>query len=143
MNGYEIMKQIKSSTKYWKPTTGAVYPTLDGLRRKGLIRIEEKGERSQKVYALTAKGEALAMQISEGMRRRLRDQTSRRAMDSLMWPDEDEKIRDAFERLNLEVFDFRECLRKSCKDNRSVSKAMKRIDDMISELRRGRKGIKI
>ncbi len=55
-HGYELMKEIEKHTGN-KPSTSQIYPFLDQLKKSGLVRIEETGERDKKVYALTKKGE--------------------------------------------------------------------------------------
>ncbi|NAZ25574.1 MULTISPECIES: PadR family transcriptional regulator [Thermofilum] len=55
MTGIEIIEEIEAMTLgFWKPSPGAVYPTLKLLEKNGLVRHEEKGW--QKVYYLTDKG---------------------------------------------------------------------------------------
>ncbi len=52
--GYEIMKKIKERTKFWKPSSGSIYPALQSLVKKGFIRKVEDGRK--KKYVLTKKG---------------------------------------------------------------------------------------
>lgn len=64
-HGYEIIKSIKEETG-WKPSPGAVYPTLHDLKKKGLI--EEKKVERRISYKLTNEGKAIAEKIDENMK---------------------------------------------------------------------------
>jgi DNA-binding PadR family transcriptional regulator len=63
-HGYEIIKSIKEETG-WKPSPGAVYPTLHELKKRGLI--EEKKVERRISYKLTAEGKIAAEKIEENM----------------------------------------------------------------------------
>jgi DNA-binding PadR family transcriptional regulator len=55
MTGIEVIEEIEAMTLgFWRPSPGAVYPTLKLLERNGLVRHENRGW--QKVYYLTDKG---------------------------------------------------------------------------------------
>lgn len=59
MHGYQIIRAIEArSGGAWKPTPGAVYPTLQVLDDEGLVSAEQVGER--KVYSLTDTGRLAA-----------------------------------------------------------------------------------
>ncbi|WP_228513904.1 PadR family transcriptional regulator [Frondihabitans sp. VKM Ac-2883] len=59
MHGYQIIRAIEArSGGAWKPTPGAVYPTLQVLDDEGLVSAEQVGER--KVYSLTDTGRVAA-----------------------------------------------------------------------------------
>ncbi len=64
-HGYEIIKCIKEDTG-WKPSPGAVYPTLHGLKKKGLI--EEKKDERRISYSLTTKGKEMTKKVEESMK---------------------------------------------------------------------------
>jgi len=135
MNGYELVKEIESNTKYWKPTTGAIYPTLYKLKAMGLIKVEKTGNRDQKVYTLTEPGMVLARQIIEKMSKKIRDLKSRRILDSLMWPDEPEDIQEIFETLFITIFDFRSSLKEKYRNSAAIKKTKEKLIKIIKELK--------
>jgi len=135
MNGYELMKEIESHTKCWKPTTGAIYPTLYKLKSMKLIKIEKIGNRDQKVYTLTNSGKSLAKQIMENVRKRIRDVKSRRILDSLMWPEEPEEIQEIFETLFITIFDFRSSLKNKYMNSVHMKKTKEKLIEIIKELK--------
>ena len=56
-SGYDMLKDIESKTDgKWVPSKGMIYPLLDEMEEKGLIEIQEIGERSKKIYRITEKG---------------------------------------------------------------------------------------
>lgn len=64
MHGYQIIRAIEArSGGAWKPTPGAVYPTLQVLDDEGLVSAEQVGER--KVYSLTDTGRLAAAAAAE------------------------------------------------------------------------------
>jgi DNA-binding PadR family transcriptional regulator len=64
-HGYDIIKSIESETG-WKPSPGAVYPTLHDLKKKGLI--EEKKVERRISYKLTTEGKITVEKIEENMK---------------------------------------------------------------------------
>jgi len=55
--GYDLIKDIERKTDgKWVPSKGLIYPILDEMEERGLIEIQEVGERSKKVYRITEKG---------------------------------------------------------------------------------------
>ena len=54
MSGYDLIKEIYSSTGSWKPSFGSMYPLLKELHNKRLVSI--KVVNRKKVYSLTAQG---------------------------------------------------------------------------------------
>jgi DNA-binding PadR family transcriptional regulator len=64
-HGYEIIKSIKEETG-WKPSPGAVYPTLHELKKSGLI--EEKRVERRIYYKLTTEGKIATKKIEENMK---------------------------------------------------------------------------
>lgn len=54
-HGYELMKEIEDATGR-RPSASQVYPFLQKLEERGLVRAEETGDRGKKVYALTEEG---------------------------------------------------------------------------------------
>lgn len=57
MSGYELISDFDAVTGgTWHPGPGSIYPTLDGLRKSGLIEVVSRGHRSKQTYSLTRKG---------------------------------------------------------------------------------------
>lgn len=67
MHGYEMIRQIDDrSGGRWKPSPGAVYPTLQQLADEGLVTVvEEDGKR---IFSLTDEGRAAVDDLSDGDR---------------------------------------------------------------------------
>jgi DNA-binding PadR family transcriptional regulator len=65
MHGYQLMEAINERTNgAWRPSPGAVYPTLDQLEDEGLATIQHEGGR--RLVTLTERGrEHLAEHIAE------------------------------------------------------------------------------
>ncbi|HEX4088484.1 MAG TPA: PadR family transcriptional regulator [Trebonia sp.] len=60
-NGYQIISEIdERSDGAWRPSPGAVYPSLAQLAREGLIAAEESGGR--RTFSLTDAGRAYVEQ---------------------------------------------------------------------------------
>jgi len=62
IHGYEIMVSMEEETG-WKPSPGAIYPTLHKLKRRGLVR-EVKDEKTIS-YELTPKGLELTNMLEQ------------------------------------------------------------------------------
>lgn len=59
MHGYEIISTLETKSHgMWRPSPGSVYPTLQLLEEKGLVKSRE--ESGKKVYELTADGKTAA-----------------------------------------------------------------------------------
>jgi len=57
MHGYQLMQAISDRTNgAWRPSPGAVYPTLDQLEDEGLATIQQEGGR--RLVTLTPQGQA-------------------------------------------------------------------------------------
>ena len=135
MNGYEIMKEIQSYTEFWKPATGAIYPTLFALREKGLVKIDKTGNRNQKIYSLTHSGKTMTKQIMDDKIRKFRDPKVRRIVDSFLWPEEPDDIREIFETLHINLFDFRSSLKRKYKNLSHMKKSKDKLNRVIKEIR--------
>ncbi|MHA1332841.1 MAG: PadR family transcriptional regulator [Candidatus Odinarchaeia archaeon] len=61
--GYELIKEIKLKTGFWKPSTGSIYPLLQKLEANNLVVSKEEGRR--KVYEITAKGVEILDKLRE------------------------------------------------------------------------------
>jgi len=58
-NGYQIMQEVQERSEgVWRPSPGSVYPALQQLEDEGLIRAEEGGGRTGRVFELTEAGTA-------------------------------------------------------------------------------------
>jgi DNA-binding PadR family transcriptional regulator len=63
MHGYEMIQEItERSGRFWKPSPGSVYPTLQLLADEGLISTEE-GRGGKRLYQLTEDGQAAAAKL--------------------------------------------------------------------------------
>jgi DNA-binding PadR family transcriptional regulator len=64
MHGYQIMQELEERTDgLWRPSPGAIYPTLQQLEDEGLVHAEE--QEGRKVHSLTDEGRA-AVSSTEG-----------------------------------------------------------------------------
>lgn len=65
-HGYDIMKDFRKATGKVL-SCGQVYPLLDSMQKKGLVACHEAldGKRVRKVYSLTEKGKAFALDLRE------------------------------------------------------------------------------
>jgi hypothetical protein len=58
MHGYEMIRQLdERSGGRWKPSPGAVYPTLQQLTDEGLVSVVEDG--GKRIFSLTADGQTV------------------------------------------------------------------------------------
>ncbi len=68
-HGYKILKEIEKRTVgVWHPQSSNIYPLLDSISKKGLIKCVEVDEsgRSKKIYDITPKGkETLKMLLQK------------------------------------------------------------------------------
>lgn len=134
MNGYEIMKEIEASTTY-KLTTGAVYPALYKLKKRGLIKSGKIGQRKQKTYYLTNSGKLAVEKMKEHMVERFRDFRFRRIIDSLLWAEEPDEIGKKFNELFSSVFNFRSSLKSKYKNRFEMKRAREKLSKIIKELK--------
>jgi DNA-binding PadR family transcriptional regulator len=57
MSGYDLMSDLDDLTGGgWHPGSGSIYPTLEELKKRGLVEASSRGARSKQVYSLTSKG---------------------------------------------------------------------------------------
>ncbi len=61
--GYGIIVRIREKTGFWKPSTGSIYPLLDGLVTNGFVEKCELDNRC--VYRLTEKGKEALKETSK------------------------------------------------------------------------------
>ena len=54
LSGYLLIKEIQTTTKCWKPSTGSIYPLLIGMEQEGLLN--SKNQKRSTIYSLTEKG---------------------------------------------------------------------------------------
>lgn len=65
MHGYQIIGQLGDrSGGMWRPSAGSVYPTLQQLEDKGLVKGEDRDGKT--VYSLTESGRVSAEQAQKG-----------------------------------------------------------------------------
>ncbi|MFA5259273.1 MAG: PadR family transcriptional regulator [Candidatus Pacearchaeota archaeon] len=57
LTGYGLINQIKDKTGFWKPSPGSIYPLMNELSKKGLVKV--KKVKNQKVYSITLKGKTV------------------------------------------------------------------------------------
>jgi DNA-binding PadR family transcriptional regulator len=66
MHGYQLMQAISDRTNgAWRPSPGAVYPTIDQLEDEGLATVEQEGGR--RLVTLTPEGQAHLAEHSGAM----------------------------------------------------------------------------
>lgn len=71
MHGYEIMKVLENRFHgFYRPSSGAVYPALRALRRKGYVA--SSGEERRKTYRITRTGRAFLRSREAEAEERLR-----------------------------------------------------------------------
>lgn len=63
LHGYALMKKIETSTGFWKPSPGVIYPTLGLLEKEGMVRKRREGKRV--VYSLTPAGKTMASHVRD------------------------------------------------------------------------------
>ena len=75
VTGYDISKTFRASmAHYWHARHGQIYPTLDRLKRRGLITCREVVQRerpNRKLYSITRKGRTELVRWLRGPRRPL------------------------------------------------------------------------
>ncbi len=63
MHGYQLMQELAARSRgAWRPSPGAIYPTLQRLEDKGLVRSDEDEER--RVFRLTDTGQLVADRLA-------------------------------------------------------------------------------
>lgn len=68
MHGYEIMNSIKKKfLGLYSPSPGTIYPTLQMLEEKEMVKSEKKGKK--KVYKITSKGKKALKENKEKITR--------------------------------------------------------------------------
>lgn len=64
MHGYEMIRQIdERSGGRWKPSPGAVYPTLQQLTDEGLVTAAD--DAGKRVFSLTPEGQEVVATLSD------------------------------------------------------------------------------
>lgn len=72
MHGYEVMKVLQDHFHgFYKPSPGAIYPTLASLERKGLLKSQTSEGR--KAYSLTRQGKTYLRSCEAHMQKRFRE----------------------------------------------------------------------
>ncbi|MBI4399255.1 PadR family transcriptional regulator [Candidatus Micrarchaeota archaeon] len=66
MSGYEIIKTItQNSNGKWTPSKGALYPLLEDMENKRIIKHIDTGKRGKRVYRITNEGERIILEIKK------------------------------------------------------------------------------
>ena len=60
-SGYDLMRDFALSTGTSRPSPGTIYPLLNDLLEKGLLKVSEKS--NKKIYSLSKKGEAVLAKL--------------------------------------------------------------------------------
>lgn len=64
MHGYEVISKLEEKSEgAWRPSAGAIYPTLQMLEEQGLVVSKE--ESGKKVYSLTEDGIKQAKEVKD------------------------------------------------------------------------------
>ncbi len=63
LHGYALMKKIRLSTGFWKPSPGIIYPTLALLEKEGMVSKHREGNKV--VYSLTPAGKKMAKAVHD------------------------------------------------------------------------------
>ena len=94
MNGYEMLKEIGDAMKHhWEPTSGALYPALHKLQKKGLIIPSKAGSRHKIVYHMTPRGKELVVELRKKITDIHGQHKFRHMFETLIWPNESEAFR--------------------------------------------------
>jgi len=65
-SGYDLIKEIKFKThNNINPSKGTIYPLLDSLESKKLIKLDSVGKRNKKIFSLTKKGSIFLEKLSK------------------------------------------------------------------------------
>jgi len=105
--GYDIIKDIEGKTDgKWVPSKGMVYPLLDEMEEKGLIKIQEVGERSKKIYKITEKGQKELNSVKEKHEEiQKRFETFRKLFFETFLPPEEREFAELFHKLRKKVIE--------------------------------------
>ncbi|MBU7017949.1 MAG: PadR family transcriptional regulator [Theionarchaea archaeon] len=123
--GYDLIKDIERKTDgEWVPSKGLVYPLLDEMEEKGLIEIQEIGERSKKIYRITEKG-LKELNLLKEKHEEIEDRfvTFRKLFFETFFPPEEAEIGELF---------F--ILRKKIRTSPDKEKAKKLLRNLVEEL---------
>jgi len=60
--GYGLIKKIKKETGFWEPSPGSMYPLMNELLKKGLVKCAKK--KNQKIYSITSQGKKSYQKIN-------------------------------------------------------------------------------
>jgi len=143
-HGYEIMKSIHEISG-WKPSPGAVYPTLKHLKEMGFIQ-EEKTIENRRCYKITQKGKNFLKESSKkrhDLKKTIQDYVH--CMSSLIGVNQ-EKMDKIMEECDMESMpkEFHRCIHelmvlivqksKNGKKISQISKILKETSEKISKV---------
>ena len=105
--GYDLLKDIEGKTDgKWVPSKGLIYPLLDEMEEKGLIEIQEIGERSKKIYRITEKGQKELETVKEKYKEtQKRFDTFRKLFFGTFLPSEELEVAELFHTLMRKVME--------------------------------------
>ena len=140
--GYGIISRIEKRTGFWKPSTGSIYPLLENLTDKGLIKKSEIGGRA--VYKLTEKGKRALKEIYKVKVETLEKIRNAHIVLAKIFDDPDllivaRRIDEKIKRGSIPIFaliprDLIEILEKLYKSNVDKSKVLVILEDAKSRL---------
>ncbi len=140
--GYGIISRIEEKTGFWKPSTGSIYPLLENLTDKGLIKKSEIGGRA--VYKLTEKGKRALKEIYKVKVETLEKIRNAHIVLAKIFDDPDlfmvaKRVDEKIKRSSIPIFaliprDLIEILEKLHKSNVDKSKVLAILEDAKSRL---------
>ena len=123
--GYDLIKDIEKKTDgKWVPSKGLIYPLLDEMEKRGLIEIQEIGERSKKIYRITDKGQKELDTVEEKhkeMQKRI-DFFRKLFFQTFLPPEE------------VEIAELFHTLRRKVTESPDKKRAKKLLQELVEEL---------
>lgn len=108
--GYDLLKEVEKKTGGgWIPSKGLVYPLLDEMEARGLIRVKEVGERSKKIYEITEEGmKELGSVVEKHKEMQERFDTFRRLFFETFLPSEELEMAEIFYELRKRILESKD-----------------------------------
>ncbi|MBD3203807.1 hypothetical protein GF327_05905 [Candidatus Woesearchaeota archaeon] len=146
MTGYQLMKEIKECIGS-KPSPGSIYPLLELLHKKKLVKVRKKGRK--KLYLLSKKGNNKLLEINKKKKEIMgKVQEGINVLESISNGEEYIFIKSLLEeweaeklplrRLNPELFELREALLLFIKETnqKKIKKIKKILKNASKELKK-------
>lgn len=141
MSGYDLVKDIHSTTQHWKPSFGSIYPLLKDLHGKGLVTVRVSGRK--KLYTITPKGRQALKDIFK-TKDKIYDITmnSLKGLESICSKKELEFVHKLHSNLRCNFMPFKEVTNEmqqlaeiimNMSDANKISKNEKRIKSILNE----------